>query len=251
MAEVKRANPFSGITVASLREKRASPTMSLAQWRRFTCNLPTRSESAAITEAEWYGARTDERIPEGEPIWVGLDVAWKYDTTAIVPFWMPDREHRLFGPAVVLTPPRDGNTLDPDLIEAEFVKLHARNPIHTVVMDPSKAEQLGRWLETDIGAVVLTRTQTNKSAIEDFNAFMEALRHGWLKHSGDPGLTSHALNAIAHVLPFGDTRFERPSQSRLGAEQDRRVIDALTAAAMVHCEALIEVPIEEPIAAWA
>jgi hypothetical protein len=54
MAEVKSANPFSGITVESLAAKRSAPTMTLAHWRRFCCNLPTRSEMAAIHEKEWF-----------------------------------------------------------------------------------------------------------------------------------------------------------------------------------------------------
>jgi phage terminase large subunit-like protein len=74
---VKSANPLKAITVTSLRDKYATPTMTLAHWKRFTCNLPTRDEKAAITEAEWHGAETAERIPEGQPIWLGLDVGWK------------------------------------------------------------------------------------------------------------------------------------------------------------------------------
>ena len=58
---------------------------SMQHWRRFTCNLPTRSDVAAIQEKEWFDARTDDRVPEGEPVWAGLDLGWKYDTTAIVP----------------------------------------------------------------------------------------------------------------------------------------------------------------------
>jgi phage terminase large subunit-like protein len=247
---VKAANPLKAITVPMLREKRAAPTTTLGHWRRFVCNLPTRADESAITEAEWYAAKTDERIPEGEPIWVGLDVAWKWDTTAAVPFWMHD-DKRLLGPASVLTPPRDGNSLDPDLVEKALLDIHARNPIHTVVMDTSRAEQLGRWIETDIGAIVIDRQQTNTAAVQDYDYFMEGLRTGVLKHSGDPALTRHALNAIARVLPFGDARFDRPNQSRLGPEQERRVIDALTAAAMVHATALtVPEQVEEPQAAW-
>jgi hypothetical protein len=52
-----------------------------------------------------------------------------------------------------------------------------------------------------------------------------------LKHTGDGGLRSHVLNATARRLPGGDHRFDRPNQSR-GKDQDRRVIDALTAASM-------------------
>jgi hypothetical protein len=216
------------------------------------CNLATRGEFAAITEAEWAGARASEAIPEGIPIWVGLDVAWKWDTTAAVPFWMKDNEHRFFGPAEILTPPRDGNMLDPHLVEAALLRIHTRNPIHTVVMDMSAAAQLASWIVEELGAVVVDRHQTNPFAVQDFNDFMEGLRLGWLKHSGDPGLTQHALNAIARMLPLGDSRFDRPVQSRLGQEQDRRVIDALTAASMVHSTALrVPPPATEANFAWA
>src|SRR5690606_21600723 len=109
MRQVKAANPFSGITIAKLRAKRKRPTMTLSHWKRFTCNVPTRSENAAITEAEWEAARTTERIPAGVPIWLGLDVAWKWDTTAAVPLLFRSKEDRLLGPATILTPPRDGS----------------------------------------------------------------------------------------------------------------------------------------------
>lgn len=251
MVVVKAANPLSSITLTDLSEKRTGSTMTLGHWRRFVCNLPTRTEDAAITEAEWWAARTDERIPPGEPIWVGLDVGWKYDTTAIIPFWMPAPEHRLLGPAIVLTPPRDGNSLDVQLVFNAFLELHARNPIHTVVMDSSRAEDIGQWIEQTIGAVVIDRQQTNSLAVIDYDKFMEALRNGWLKHAGDADLTRHALNAIARVLPFGDARFDRPHQSRLGPEQERRVIDALTAASQVHAMAVSMPQAEEPMFAWA
>lgn len=236
MRVVKRANPLRGVTTATLRAKFASPTMTMSHWRRFVCNLPTRGDAAAITETEWFGARRPEGIPEGEPVWLGLDVAWKWDTTAAVPFWMPDDTLRVFGPATILIPPRDGTSLDPELVEKALLDIHARNPVHTVVMDTNRAEQLGRWIERTLGATVIDRQQTNTLAVQDYELFMEALRSGWLKHSGDPGLSQHALNAIAKVLPFGDARFDRPVQSRL-ADQNRRVIDALIAAAMVHAEA--------------
>jgi phage terminase large subunit-like protein len=253
-AVVKAANPFSGITKEGLATKYGSPTMTLSHWRRFVCNLPTRGVDAAITEAEWYKARTPDEIPVGEPVWLGLDVAWKWDTTAMVPLWFRDAEYRLLGPATILVPPRDGNSLDPDEVERALLTIHARNPIHTVVMDSSRAEQLGTWIGSHLGATVIDRAQTNQLAVEDYDQFMEALRNGWLKHAGDAGLTLHALNAIARVLPFGDSRFDRPTQSRLGQEQERRVIDALTAASMVHSMAAhmnAEPPQTEALFAWA
>lgn len=234
MALVKSANPFSGITVEMLKRKRESPTMTLEHWRRFVCNLPTRSGLAAITEAEWVGAYTETRIPPGVPVWLGLDVAWKWDTTAAVPLWVDRDDFRLLGPAKILTPPRDGQSLDPNLVERALMDLHARNPIHTVVMDNSRAEQLAQWIRDNLGAEVIERTQSNEHAEEDYERFMEALRLGWLKHSGDRELSMHVLNAITRVTPSGRARFDRISGTRQGGDQTKRVIDGLSAAGMVH-----------------
>jgi phage terminase large subunit-like protein len=245
---VKRANPLKAITAPMLAAKRASPTMTLSHWKRFVCNLPTRSDSAAIAEAEWFGATTTELIPEGEPIWLGLDVAWKHDTTAAVPLWWKSPKFRLLGPAAVFVPPRDGTSLDPALIEKGLLEIHERNPVHTVVMDMTRAEQLGRWIGEKLGATVIDRAQTIPLAIEDYERFMEALREGWLKHQGDPALTTHVLNAVARMLPSGGAMFERTSSSRSASGQDRRVIDGLVAAAMVHSAA--SAPVEEIAKPW-
>jgi phage terminase large subunit-like protein len=236
---VKAANPFSGITILNLREKFRSPTMTMGHWLRFVCNRPTRADNAAITEAEWAAAGVDyPAIPKGEPVWLGLDVAWKWDTTAAVPLFWKDDDHRILGVPAILTPPRDGSSLDPNLVEKALLDIHARNPVHTVVMDSSRAEQLGSWIAEELGATVIDRAQTNLEAAQDYEAFMDALRNGWIHHPGDPVLTRHAMNAIARVLPTGKARFDRPSQARHWvAEQEHRVIDALTAAAMVHAAA--------------
>lgn len=250
LAVVKSANPFSGITVETLREKRHSPTMTLGHWSRFTCNRATRGDQSAITESEWSAAATDEQIPEGEPIWLGLDVAWKHDTTAMVPLWMRDERFRLLGRATVLTPPRDGNSLKAALVEQALRDIHARNPIHTVVMDPTKAEQLAQWIRDEIGAEVVERSQTDKFAVMDYERFMEGLRTGTLVHSNDRDLTKHAMNAIARLLPGGRTRFDRPSTTRQGGDQERRVIDALTAASMVNTSAVVGVTNDHEIQPW-
>lgn len=245
---VKKANPFSGVTDEYLSEKRQLPGMTLQHWSRFTCNLASRSAMAAITEIEWGRATSRQKIPAGEGIWAGLDLGWKWDTTALVPLWVRDPEFRLFGPAEILEPPRDGSSLDPALVESALRRVHGRNPIHTVVMDTSKGEQLASWIESELGAAVVDRTQSNPMAALDYARFMEALRKGWLWHSGDPGLTQHALNAIGRQLPGGDTRFDRQHESRRGsaAQHKVRVIDALSAASMVHTSAAAALGEPEP-----
>lgn len=235
IALVKRANPFSGVTVDILAEKLGSPTTIRPHWCRFVCNLPSRSMEAAITESEWAAAETDERIPQGQPIYLGLDVAWKWDCTAAVPLWVRDPEFRLLGPATVLVPPRTGDSLPPDDVERALWAIHTRNPIHTVVMDVTRAEQLAEWIRNEIGATVIERQQTASKQAEDCETFMEELRVGHLHHCGDQALTTHALNAIYHQMPDERFKFERPRASRFGGNemQSRRVIDGLVASAMV------------------
>jgi phage terminase large subunit-like protein len=237
---VKRANPFSGVTVEALEAKFTSPTMTIGHWRRFVCNLPTRSEYAAIQEAEWFAAQVKDDIPAGEPVVVGGDIAWKWDTTAFTPLWVRDEHYRLFGTPTILIPPRDGNSLDPDQVEQALYDIHTRNPISMLVMDTNRAEQLAMWAEKELGCQVLDVSQGIPIQVEEYERFMEALRKGWIKHTGHPEFTRHVLNAVAKIQRGGDAIFERPHQSRRNIdEQDRRVIDALKAAAMVHRVAMM------------
>lgn len=244
MRVAKLANPFSGITIKSLKEKRTSPTMTLPHWARFTCNRATRGFVTAITEAEWFRQKTEIQIPAGVPVWAGLDVAWKWDTTALVPYWMRDNEFAILGEASILEPPRNGDMLDPDEIEDALLQQHERNPIHTLVMDMSRAETIAAWAQEHLGCEVVDRAQSPALACLDYERFMEWLGQRWLWHIGDPGLTSHAMNASVKMYPDGKSRFIRPARSR-NANQDVRVIDAITAASMVHSTAVADMAVED------
>jgi phage terminase large subunit-like protein len=233
MAQVKAANPFSGITVESLAAKRASPTMSDSHWRRFTCNLPTRAQSSAIAESEWDAAETSDRIPAGAPIWLGLDVGWKQDPTAIVPLWWKHGAARLLGPATLLEPPKDGTMLSPDRIKQALLKIHERNPVAMVVMDLFQAADIADWIEKTLGCEVVQFKQSNTQHVAAYNSFMAGLRERRLWHTGDRVLRRHVLNAAEKVLPQGESLFDRPSRARHG-DQTLRQIDALIAASMVH-----------------
>jgi hypothetical protein len=233
---VKNANPLDTITPEGLQEDFESETTDIGDWKRLKCNIASRSSEAAITDSEWDAAEWEggADIPDGTAIDVGIDVAFKWDTFAIVPFWAPAYDERILGKAIIIEPPRDGTSLHPDVPKDKLLELHERCPIRTVVIDTSDAEDIAAWIEDEIGCEVIDRGQGNVNAVADYDAFTKALRNGWLKHTGDPKLRSHVLNAIARRLPGGDRRFDRPSQSRNAGRQDRRVIDGLTAAGMVN-----------------
>jgi phage terminase large subunit-like protein len=233
MAAVKAANPLWSITEETLREDFASPTMDLGDWKRLKCNRPTRAVTSAITDKEWDDAQVAEEIPAGADVDIGLDVAFKWDTTALVPLFQGPK-YRLLGPATVLVPPRDGSSMHPDVIKDAAMELVSQFQVRTFVMDMERAADIAAWIEDEIGVTVIDRGQSNKHAVADYNAFMDGLRNGTLKHTGCPMLRAHVLHAIARKLPGGDYRFDRPSTVRQNVRaQDRRVIDALSAAGFV------------------
>ena len=233
MAAVKAANPLSTITVETLTQDYALVT-DLGEWCWLKCNRPTRSAQTAISDKEWDDAQVDRGIPDGAAVDVGVDVAFKWDTTAIVPLWQgPD--YRLLGAATILVPPRDNSSLHPDVIKDALLELGAMYRIDTVVMDMASAEDIAAWIEDTMSVKVIDHVHKRQTThVEDYAAFTDGLRNGTLKHTGDQGLRAHVLNAIARRLPGGDYRFDRASQQRGAATmQDKRVVDALTAAAMV------------------
>ena len=133
LALVKKANPLSTITVETLKAKREKPTMTLEHWKRFTCNMPTRGDNAAISEIEWERAR-GEGIPPGETITLGVDPALKWDAMALVPYWQNGGEDRRLGPATILEP-EGGEMIQRWKVEYAIAEIHHRWPIGSVILD--------------------------------------------------------------------------------------------------------------------
>ncbi len=263
MAVVKQANPLRAITVEALAEKRAEPTYNFQHWARFTCGRPERDASSAVNEAEWRGLPRVE-IPAGVEVAVGADFAWRHDTTAVVPFWLPGDGRRVLGHPAVLVPPRDGTSMPAGVVRDAFIEIHRRNPIRLAVIDPAASgEQFAEWLEAPpgvaadggvshawedghgLGVEVVGVPSSNTVQAQVFASFMEAVRLGLLCHPHDPLLTSHVLNAVAKPVSHDRYRFDRVSQSRQASFQDRRVIDALVAASLVHWQQVASTPVKE------
>jgi len=233
MTAVKAANPLSTITTVTLRQDYELAT-HLGDWKRLKCNRPTRAVESAISDREWDDAEVDERIPPGSEVTLGMDVAWKWDTTAVVPLFVT-KARRLLGEARILVPPRDGSSLHPDEIKGALFELCEEFTVRTLVMDMHRAEDIASWAEEQLSLTVIDHDHRQaKVHVQDYEAFMDGIRNSTLKHTGCRALRPHVLNAIARRLPGGDYRFDRPNAGRGSArEQDRRVIDGLTAAAMV------------------
>jgi phage terminase large subunit-like protein len=231
---VKQANPFEGITLKSLKSKHDSPARLDAHWARFTCGVAVRLAGSAISAAEWDQLERGV-IPEGEPVWVGADFGWKWDTTAITPLWLPTPERWVFGKPAVIVPPRDGTSTSSRAIKAAFEAIHRRNPIHTVVMDENAGgAQMAEWIRDELDAQVVAYGQTDKPQALAFDRFTEGVREGSIEHPHDETFTLHVLNAIARGCLGDRYKFDKPrNRSTVHTGYDLQVIDALSAASAV------------------
>lgn len=234
MTVVKGANPASWMTEEALRRRFESPSTMPWQWARFACGVWVKGEGSAIQPEDWDGCRRDVEIPDGAPVWVGMDLGWKHDTTALVPVWFEGADSRVVGSPIVIEPPGDGTLLDDRVIADAILRLCERYRVEGVVFDPEAGgQQMVQQLEREHSIVFVEHSQKNAPMSVAAARLMEAIRRRSLAHDGDRTLRQHVLNAVE--VPLGPAfKFDRPKRG------PRVPIDALTALSMAHSVGLAE-----------
>jgi phage terminase large subunit-like protein len=236
MAVVKRANPASWQTEEALQRRHDSPSMTPWQWARFACGVWLQGEDTAIDPLEWGACGTDERFepPPGATVRLGLDLGWKYDTTAIVPHWLDEDGVAWLAKPEVLAAPREGASLRKKDVLAAVQALGGQYGAETVVIDPENdGEVVAQDLE-DLGFELVAHSQKQAPMALAAERFSAAVREGKVRHPKDATLTRHVLNGHAKATDDGRWRFVKENK------QSRKAIDALIASAMVHSVAIGE-----------
>lgn len=229
MQLVKAANPASWQTIEALQQRHDSPSMTPWQWARFACGVWLRGEGAAITPGEWDELRESTRIPDGSPVYIGVDLGWKIDTTALVPLWWESTERRVVSDVVVLEPPGDGTLLDDRLISQAILDLAAKFQVLGVIYDPNAGgQQMVQAMQRQHDLPFVEHSQQNSPIAVADARLMEAIRRKEIVHDGDRVLRDHVLNAVEKPLGGEQFRFDRAKKG------ERKPIDALRALSMVH-----------------
>jgi phage terminase large subunit-like protein len=233
---VLTANPASWIDRAEL-EARRTASMRPWQWKRFTCGIWAAGENAAISDKEWRAcARPGVEIPAGtRGVFVGVDLGWKHDKTALVAVWRPDGEDvvRVHAP-VILTPPGDGTSIPVERVFAPLEAWADRWPGVTFALDPAAdGEHLAQRLDAElVNVTVATHSQKHGPMCLAASRLSEAISAGRILHPDDPELNSHVLTA--GVRSVGE-------QWRFAKQPGRRgAIDGVIALAMAHSTLLGE-----------
>jgi phage terminase large subunit-like protein len=278
MQIVKLVNPGPWQTPGVLAQRHDSPSTTSWQWARFACGLWVRGQSSAISPTDWSRCRDAHAIiADGAPAYLGLDLGWTVDTTALTPLLMDGDERRIVGPPVVLQPPGDGSMIDERairwavLVFAGILKWDRRaftrelgpdnrpdvvgrwadaigaaaHPLHlrAVVYDPNAGgQQLVQQLERQHGLRFVAHSQDNAPMALASMRLADAIPRA-LRHNGDPLLRQHVLTAVQRWLSGEKWKYDRPKGGR------RQAIDALTGLLFAHSVAVAEmeaVPEERP-----
>lgn len=215
---VKRANPASWQTLEALKRRRDSPSTQPWQWARFAAGVWVAGEDSAISPVDW--ARCAEpglEIPDGADVFVGLDLGWKWDTTAAVPVWHDaDGDRLVVGHPAILEPPRDGSSLEEEQIEAAIFAMRERWRIRAIIFDRNAGgQQLAQRLERRHRMTVVDHSQDPAPMALAAERLSAAVRSGELRHPDDPALTRHVLSAVAKATTGEKWRLVK-SRSRRG-----------------------------------
>lgn len=237
---VVQANPAPWQTKPALRERLESPSTRPWEWARFACGVWVAGEESAISEKEWRGcAVTGTEIPDGsEGVFVGIDLGWKHDYTALVPIRRGDDEVVDIHPPTVLVPPGGGEAIDSEEIWAAIILMETRWPQITFVLDPEAGgEQLAQRMERELpNARVATHSQKTPPMCLAAQRLSEAIAAKQIRHPDDPMLNSHVLSAAA--MQIG------PSWKFVKQRKKDMKIDALIALAIAHSTLIGEPPPE-------
>lgn len=238
-AALKKANPASFVTEDFLREQINSPGLNRSDLLRFHANMWVTTAEAWLPPNAWDGCYDEGSfIPDGEPVWLGVDIGLKKDMSAVVAiYYAPDE--RIDVQATIFAPPPD-ERLDLSVVEQHIRELAQRYEVMGVAYDPWSFTRSAQMLEGE-GLFMVEHPMTNARMVPASQRLYEAIVGKRLRHDGDPALAAH-VNAGA------------PQQTergwRLGKRKSRTPQDALIALCLAFGVADIQEDQGAPVLEW-
>jgi phage terminase large subunit-like protein len=221
----RAANPSFDITVHEEFFHDQLAVQPENEFRRYHLNQWTRSAESWLPPGAWDRCTGDATIPDGAEVAVGVDVALRYDHTAVVVAHARDD-----GMVVVQSKVWEPT---PDMkMDIAAVKNHIRKLAHTftvtvVSYDPRFFELAAVDL-ADEGINMVEQPQSVERMVPACGHAFELIVSGRLVHDDDPVLTDHVLSAVQREGERGWT---------LSKGRSKRKVDACIAMVLACWEA--------------
>lgn len=205
------ANPSYGVTVQEEFFADQFATKPLFVFQRYFLNQWTEGEEAWLPPLAWENCYDpDASIPEGAPIWLGIDVGIKRDSTALVKLW--EREDgRIVPEATIFKPPTDGR-LELSMIEQEIRGIAAEYHLYGAIYDPWKFDRSAEQLSSE-GLLMVEHPMTNERMHPASAGLYDRIVSKTIAHNGDPYLAAHVRAGIVKQTERGWRLAKHPDGS--------------------------------------
>jgi phage terminase large subunit-like protein len=234
---VKRANPAPWHTLEALRRRHESPSTTPWQWRRFACGIWTEGEEPWIRPDAWDAlALPSLGILDDEPVWIGVDVGVRKDSTAIVT--VAARGEGTVAVKARILEPRGGD-LPLEVVEQAVKEACEGRNVQAVLFDPWTFRRSAELLAQDgLGLPMVEFPQSPERMANASENLYRLITGGLLAHDGDAALRAHVVAGVTKETERGWRLVKDPKLSR--------PIDALIALAMAALPAAQDARRAEP-----
>lgn len=219
------ANPASWIDIDDLKKQLYAPGASELEFQRFHLNMWTAARNAWLRTGVWAGlAGESYEFPTRTKIWVGVDIGWTDDSSAVV--WCARIGDKIVLRAKIWTTRPDqvgekvnvGGTMDLELVERFVLDLNRRYRIQELAYDPSyfgRSVQLLRkagMKERQFCEMPPMHAHTRAA----WNAFKQHADAGELEHDGDSDFAAHAA-AVGEEPGVNGPRVTKAASGKIDA----------------------------------
>lgn len=188
-------------------------------FRRYRLNQWVRSQESWLPVGAWERLVGDATINTTEPCWVGIDMALKHDSIAVV-VAQPQESGRIAVSARIWHP--DIAELDVQDVEQHLRSLHSTLQVNEFAYDPAFFQRSAELLYDD-GLPMLEFPQSSQRMIPACGTAYDLIVQGKVLHDGSPMFTDQVLSAAQRMTDNG---------WRLSKGKSRRKIDAAIALCM-------------------
>jgi phage terminase large subunit-like protein len=213
LAQVKAANPASFINQTNLRRSWKASSAEPWIFARQHCNQWVTAHAAAFTRYDWAQCKREGlAIPKGaHPVFVGIDTATAFATTAIIPVWINDQGEPCTAGGVILKSEHRGTKRRMRNVIDVLEVMRQRWPQMVAVFDRNWGGGLiAEQFEEDYGMTVIDHSQ---AVPMEFASMLlgELVAQHELRHDGDEQITAQVLAATAKTTYYGKRwRLEKP-----------------------------------------
>ena len=236
-AVVKRANPASFVTLASIEDAREAPGITPWQFARYRANVWTLGFKSWLPATAWDDlAEPTLTLIEGAPLFAAVDMA-RYRDCAAVTVVQPREGAADAVKAEIWKSGGEDDPIDYELVKAHLRELDGRFRLLAVGFDPKYFDQAAAELAAE-GLPMIKFSQSNERMCPAWANLREAILRKRVRHDGDPVLADHVKAGRAKDV--GD-EFKVTKQSSTGPP-----IDGAVALAMAHQLAHFRKPTPKP-----